>query len=126
MAGPLTLTPLSYKANEALARNRFVKLQGDEAVDQGDTAGERVLGVGDTDVSATEATSGKATGVHFIGAPYVEAGAAVTRGVRVSTDASGRAIAAVATHVPAGIALKAAGAAGDLIPVMLTPGLAAI
>lgn len=53
------------------------------------------------------------------GTAVVEAGAAVTAGAKVASDASGRAVTQAGTAESAGIALQAALAAGDLIEVLL-------
>lgn len=119
MAGADTLLNLPYKANEALVNNRFVKLAGDQLVDQADTAGERCIGVGLTDVSTAEAAAGKAVAVMVEGVAYVEASAAISRGALVMASANGRGATATTGLVVQGMALKAAGAAGDLIPVLL-------
>lgn len=126
MAGAQELLPLPYEANEALTKQRFVKLAGDEAVDMADTAGEVVIGVTRVSATADEATDGKVVAVDVLGNPWVEAGAAITRGAKVMTNAAGKAIAATATNVPVGIAMQAAAADGDLITVLLTPGLPAL
>ena len=120
MAGENTgILELPYLANEALVKFRFVKLAGDELVDQCDTAGEQCLGVGRVAVSAAEATAGKGTHVSRLGVCFVESGAAVTRDDLVTTDSVGRAITAVATNLVHGQALKAAAGAGEWIPVAL-------
>jgi hypothetical protein len=49
------------------------------------------------------------------------AGAAITAGLEVMSDTSGRVIAATTTNEVVGIALTAAGAAGDLIDLLLRP-----
>jgi len=53
------------------------------------------------------------------GISFVEAGAAVAEGANVASNASGKAITAVAGKYILGVALKAAGADGDIIPVLL-------
>ena len=61
--------------------------------------------------------------VQMLGIAYVVAGAAVTRGNRVTADASGRAVAAApaggVNNVVIGTALESATAAGDVIRVLL-------
>ena len=66
--------------------------------------------------------AGRAASLAIDGVKKVVAGAAVTRGVSVTTDTTGRAIAAGAAATSFGVALEAAGAAGDLIRVELTIG----
>lgn len=120
MAGAQKGLVLPYKANEALTKFRFVKVSGDQLVDMADTAGELVLGVIETSVSAAEALEGKAVGVQVDGVAWVEAGAANTRFGPCSTDASGRAINAATTQRQVGTILKAATGAGQLCLVLLT------
>lgn len=64
---------------------------------------------------------GKPCTVMQSGISKVVAGAAVTAGADVMSDATGRAIAATATNRRAGVAMAAATAAGELIPVLLRP-----
>lgn len=127
MAGADTgILELPYQASAAVTKKRFVVLTGDQTVARASVAGSRVLGVAMvsiTDNSATggrnEITDGKGTAVHALGVVFVEAGAAVARDAEVATDNVGRAVAAIATNRVAGVALKAAANAGDLIPVAL-------
>lgn len=113
-----------YQAGAALIKNRFVKITGNQTVIAAAASTDRCIGVGLSDISTTEAASGKTATVAVLGVAWVEAGAAVTINTRVMADTVGRAITAVtATNVPTGQALKAAAAAGDLIPVLLTPGM---
>lgn len=109
-----------YLANEALTKFRFVKLAGDEAVDQCDTAGEACLGVGRVTVSAAEATAGKGTHVTELGVSFVQLGGTVTRGDFVTTDNVGRAVTAATGNYVHGVARKS-GVVGDWIPISVTP-----
>ena len=116
-----------YGASAAIVKNRFVKLTGAQTVGPISVSTQRALGVANVDISAGEAAAGKTTAVHVLGIAFVEAGAAVAIEARVMPDTLGRAItAATATNIPCGVALKAAAAAGDLIPVLLTPGQPAL
>jgi hypothetical protein len=63
----------------------------------------------------------QAATVAFEGVTKVVAGAAITAGARVRSDANAAAVpAAVAGNAVIGIALESAGAAGDIIKVFLT------
>ncbi len=126
MAGAQTgVLELPYQASAAIIKNRFVKLSGDQTVAQVAASNDLVLGVATIDISTSnfqgvnEVTAGKATAVRVLGVAWVEAGAAVTRGDIIMPDTVGRAITRTATNRPCGIALKAASAAGELIPVLL-------
>lgn len=102
----LVLT-ISIAATAALTKKRFVTLAG--AVP---AAGAWCPGVANAGYDI-----GEQAGVDVQGAILVEAGAAVTAGVEVQTDASGRAITKDA-GVALGRALDAASAAGDFIRVL--------
>jgi hypothetical protein len=120
MAGADTgVLELPYQASGAITRMRFVKLSGDQTVQQCDTLGEVALGVSKVSISADEATAGKGTAVQVLGVAWVEAGAAITRGADVSTTTAGKATPALTTHRALGRALKAAAADLDWIPVLL-------
>ena len=96
----------SILAATALTRLRFVDFSGALPA-----AGERVLGVSNTDYSIGE-QAGVATHGHLL----VEAGAAIGEGTEVETDAQGRAV-PKDTGVAAGVARDAATAAGEFIRI---------
>jgi hypothetical protein len=86
-----------------------------------------LVGVYQETLDAAKVATGKATiGVRMMGITRMVAGAAVTIGSRVTSDSTGRAIAAAPTAGQSfwsgGIALTAAAAANDVIDVLLTPG----
>lgn len=81
-----------------------------------------VLGVIMENIDVAKVLTGKATAdVRILGIAPVTASAAITVGAPVRADADGRASAAVSTNQIVGLALQAAGAAGDIINVLLTP-----
>lgn len=93
---------------------RFVSVDGTgKAVQTG--AGLAAVGVRQMTPNAGEAMT-----IVNQGIVMVEAGAAVTIGGQVSSDATGRAIDSIATKVVLGTALEAASAAGILIAVLLS------
>ncbi len=123
----VTVMNYPYQASAALIKSRFVKITGNQTVALTALSSDRPIGVGQSDISVAEAAAGKTATVNVIGVAWVEAGAAVAINTRVMADTVGRAITAVtATNIPAGVSLKAAAAAGDLIPVLLTPGMPAL
>lgn len=63
--------------------------------------------------------TGQAATVGIRGVSNVMAGAAITAGATVTTDATGRAVASTGTDVVYGIALAAATGANELVPVLL-------
>lgn len=83
------------------AQFKFVTLESDGQVDLADAAGERAIGV-----LLNEPTSGKAATVAMTGKVMVVAGAAVTAGAALQTDASGDAITAAAGDYVMGYALE--------------------
>jgi hypothetical protein len=95
-------------------------------------AAEFILGVYQDELvgmDAAKVATGKATiNVRMIGITRCIAGAAVPIGSQVTSDSTGRAVVIPALTAgqstwQAGIALTAAASAGDLIDVLLTPGL---
>jgi len=70
--------------------------------------------------------AGERVDLAIIGITYITAGAAITRGSRLMSDASGRVITAAAAAgsnvMTVGVAMEAATAAGDVIRVNLVPG----
>ena len=65
--------------------------------------------------------SGQAANIGYLGESKVVAGAAITAGVLLSTDGSGRAVAAASGDVIVGRALEAAGAAAEVIRALIFP-----
>ena len=63
--------------------------------------------------------AGTAAAVRVHGISFAIAGAAITAGAKVTSDANAAVVAAVATKNAIGIALKAATAAGEVIPVLM-------
>lgn len=121
------LLSLPMQATTALTKHRLVQQGGAQTVAAITASTQRALGVVNVDVSAAEFAAGKTVDVKVHGSVLAEAGAAITLGARVMPDTSGRVItAATATNIPCGVALKAAAGVGELIPVLLTPGMPAL
>lgn len=107
-----TLT-LTVAAAGVLAANRFITQAGAYPA-----AGAAAFGVTRTSASA----AGDLVPVDVQGTTIVEAGAAVTLDAAVMLDGTGRVVPlAGAGKSPVGRAMQAAGAAGDLIEVLLVP-----
>jgi len=83
------------------------------------SAGGRVCGV-----LQNKPEAGRVAEMQIGGVAKVVAGDATTRGASLSSDSSGRAIDSTAGTFAFGIGLAAAAAAGDIIPVLLQPGIA--
>ncbi len=111
----------AFEANEALPQYRFVKLvTGEERdVDLCDTAGEGMIGVVQSEVTADDATNSRFVNIRMMGVSVVEASAAITKGDIVTTTNAGKAKTGVSTEIALGVALDDAGADTDLMAVLL-------
>jgi hypothetical protein len=104
----------SREAGSVVSQHRFVTLASDGQVDH-TGAGAQADGVSQDDGGTA---AGRAVGLMLLGGiTKVEAGAAVTRGAEVASDASGRAVAAVTGDRILGRAWEAASGAGVKITV---------
>jgi hypothetical protein len=83
------------------AQFKFVTLEADGQIDLADSAGENCFGV-----LLNKPTAGAAATVAMTGKVMVEAGASVTAGDQLQTDAAGDAITAAAGDVVMGYALE--------------------
>lgn len=124
MSTPKTVK--SYVAEAAVLPYRIVKMgTADGQVVQGAAAGDALIGIAD---NLGQATAGARVDVQHEGIGEVEAGAAVTRGALIMSDATGRGItgtAAAGTNFGVvGRALASAAGAGEIIPVALSIGSA--
>jgi hypothetical protein len=101
---------LTLTAGATLTANRFVTVAGAVPAANANVAG----------VTRTSAASGELVPVDALGTTMVEASAAISKGAAVATTNDGRAV-TYSTGATVGRALTAAGAAGDLIEVLLIP-----
>lgn len=107
---------ISMIAGAAITRLRFVKIgAADNTVILGALSADNCLGV-----AKEGGATGDAIPVQIDGVVRVETGAAVTRGAQITSDATGRAIDAVATNMVLGTALEAAAGGGIIISVSLS------
>lgn len=106
---------ITLLASGALPLYRFVSLSSGQAALSG--AGANMVGVTAQEALVADEPIAVA---ELQGVMKVEAGAAVSQDDDVASDASGRAVTAVATNTVGGSALDAAGAAGEIIRVLLT------
>lgn len=97
-----------------VAANRFIAPAGAYAAGGGNTLG----------VTRTGGASGERVAVDVLGTAIVEAGAAVTINDTLKVDSTGRGITWVTSGAKVGLALQAAGSAGDFIEVLLIPNVA--
>ncbi len=93
---------------------RFVVDNASGFIAQSTTLGGVVVGVLQNKPGNNEAAEVMVTGVS-----KVVAGAAITEGVAVTSDAVGRAVVAAAGNYRIGLSMAAAAAAGEVIPVLL-------
>jgi hypothetical protein len=117
--------PLLYKAftaGAAIAPYRIVAFSAAETVIQSAAVGSLHIGVS----TELDIVSGERVEVVTHGIAWVTAGAAITIGALLTSDATGRAVAAApaagVNNRTIGIAMEAAAAAGDQIRVLLSPG----
>lgn len=110
----IALLTLTAALAGTVAANRFVTPAGAQAGADANTLGvARSAGVASDKVS-----------VDVLGTAIVEAGAAVSAGATLKSDASGRAITWVTSGAKVAVALEAASAAGQFIEVLLIPNAA--
>jgi len=123
MANPLLA--VNFVADAAISNNRLVKFgSGDRNVTPATAATDSIIGV--VNEMPPGIAAGERVDVVRVGIAWVEAGAAITRGALITSDAVGRAV----TAAPAagvnnriiGIADESASAAGDVIRFVIEPG----
>lgn len=119
--GAIPLINLGCVASEVITKYRFVKLDGEQSIDLGDTEGEECHGVALEDADADDVTAGKVVGVQFEGFAILEAAAAITIMQDVMSSANGRAMAVADGGYVMGRAWTTAAAPGDLMVVQLMP-----
>ncbi len=123
------LMPKEYEAASAILIRRFVKFDAAGKVVQASAVGDDIVGVSALGVTSQDITDGKdRIRIDHLGKSDVTAGAAISPGQRLTTDANGKAVpAAPATGVnnsTGGYALsEAATADNDIIPMMVQPGV---
>lgn len=120
MSNPLLLK--SFSAGAALTAFRFVKLSAAETVVLAAAATDSIVGL----TNEVAAASGERQDVIVSGIGLAEAGAAVSLGALLTSDASGRAVAAApaagSNSRIGAIALESASAAGDVIRALVQLG----
>jgi hypothetical protein len=125
--GPNYVLNKGYVAggSTAFKLGEVVTLDGDQLVNRAVTADDTpVIGICTEDVDATKVATGKVVvGVAVHGICKAIAGAAITRGAKLTNDTSARVVtqAGAAGSAVHAVALESASAAGELIDVLLTP-----
>lgn len=104
----------TFDAGAAITKKRIVMVGAadNEAITA--TAGAVAIGVS----AEVDVLSGDTVDVIMSGTPDVEYGGAVTRGARLASDATGRAVAAATADECIGVALES-GVAGDIRPMLI-------
>lgn len=105
---------LAVTAAGTIAANRFVTPAGAQAGADANTLG----------VCRQAAVVNDKVTVDVLGTAVVEAGAAISAGATLKTDATGRAITWATSGAKVGLALEAATGAGQFIEVLLIPNVA--
>ena len=105
----VSVLALTIPLTGTVAANRFVTALGAQTGADGNSIG----------VARSSGVSGDKITVDLDGTAIVEAGAAITVGATIKSDASGRAIPWATSGARVAIALEAATAAGQLVEVLL-------
>lgn len=115
---------VTYPANADLSAHQFkaVDVNSSGNIVLASAAGQRVIGVLQNKPNA----AGQSAGVAVSGVTKMIASAAITAGALVTTTNAGLAVTAATTNFILGRAMTAAGAANDVIEVLLMPGPAAV
>ena len=112
----------AFNASGAINPYRIVRITSADNVEQAAAVSHTLIGVN----SDLTIASGERVEIMTHGIAWVEAGAAIAVGLPVTSDASGRGVAAApaagTNNRIIGFALEAAVAAGDQIRVLLSPG----
>lgn len=118
MSNPILLK--NFTAGAAIAPFRAVKFSAADTVIQAAAASDASIGI----CSEVGPASGERCDIVLIGIANAEAGAAISGGALLTSDATGRVIAAApaagANARVIGLALDAAVAAGDIIRVLIS------
>lgn len=113
----------NYEAGATVNARRIVTQSAANIVIQASAVSTRSIGVTDT----LSANTGERIDVIHAGIAFLEAGAAITLNANITSDASGRGVAAAPSagvnNMTIGVALEAASAAGDIIRVLVAPGV---
>ena len=101
---------------------RFCKFVTETTVNQATAITDICIGVNQDRLDAADSATGNAqTNVRLLGITKIEAAGAIALGAFVGPSTNGRAQTAVTTQFRHGIAMQAAGGAGEWIDVLLTP-----
>lgn len=110
----------TFRAGAAIAPFRIVKMTGADQVGPSTGATDTMVGINDDVAPVT----GENVDIVMLGLTFVEAGAAFAANARLTSDATGRAVAAApaagTNNNCVGFAVDAAVAAGDIVRVLIS------
>jgi len=112
---PVLVLSLPAAADLSSSQHFIVKTSSGTAALAG--AGDVAMGVLQNDP-----VSGEAASIMVAGVSRLVAGAVIAEGAQVAADANGKGRTATTGDIVLGIALEAAGADGDIIPLLLNVG----
>lgn len=116
MAFEIPVLDITLEASADLSADQFKLIQTDSSGQAALTgAGGVVTGILQDEPDA----AGQGAAVRVYGVTKVKAGAAISVGDQIESDASGLAITTTTGYI-IGIALEAASASGDIIPMLIT------
>jgi hypothetical protein len=108
-------------ADMSTYRNRFLKISADNTVNLATAITDAVIGIQE---DIPHPAAGAQVNVCLLGSPQVVSGAAYGAGAKLTTNATGKAVAAAATNPYFAIAIQAATAADELPQCKLQTGTA--
>ncbi|MDF1583889.1 MAG: DUF2190 family protein [Methyloprofundus sp.] len=110
----------AFLATTAILPHMIVKFgAADNTVSTAIAATDLLIGVSDElGISALDVTEGATVDVVLSGIAEVKLAGTVVRGAKLTSNASGQAVTAVATNQVLGVAMMS-GVAGDVVPVLL-------
>lgn len=113
----------AFEADGAIAARRLVYTSGLAKAKIADATSDTTIAKRPIGVSAeVAAASGDRADIHLAGIADVTSGAAFTVGATLKADGTGRAVTtSTANDFVAGIALQAAGSAGEIVPMLIMP-----
>lgn len=108
-------------ADMSALRNRFVKVSADNTVILATANGDSIIGVQE---DIPFAAAGAQVGVCLLGTPQICSGASFAAGAKLTSNGSGKAVAATTGQAYHAIAIQAATAADELPQCKLQTGVA--
>lgn len=116
---------VGYKTSAAITQFACVVQTADDTVVQAAAATAFIIGICQETITTADGTAGRVANIRIAGVSYAINGTAgaLARGTRVTSDASGRVVAATTGQFVIGVVTVAGAAQGDRVEVELTPGV---